>query len=160
MTKSDFDKWKFAGSLPPILVLHQNWPPLYAGGASPGFDINTVDLTDRRIILKQVWYTTPKRIHGLLHYDGPTQLFFVGYECGQCGEVSLVPDSVNNETELCRALRHKCMRWTGSQFEEERFDLRTRVLHIVQDIGRSSDLGSVGCEQYADMLMELLEAPQ
>lgn len=37
---------------------------------------------------------------------------------------------------------------------------RTRVLHIVQGIGRLSDLGSVGCEQYADMLMELLEAPQ
>jgi Protein of unknown function (DUF551) len=39
-----------------------------------------------------------------------------------------------------------------------KFDLRTRVLHIVQDIGRPSNLGSVGCEQYADMIMDLLES--
>jgi len=149
MSKAKFDKQTFVGSLPPVLTLAADPPPLPCGAAFPGTEFAIID---RRIILKQVWYTTPKRIHGLLHYDGPTQLFFVGYECGQCGEVFLVPDTVTDEASLARAMRHDCTR-----AHRPSFDLRTRVLWVVQDIGRPSDLGSVGCEQYADQIMELLE---
>jgi hypothetical protein len=104
---SNFEKWKFAGSLPAMLVLPCDYPPIPCGALAAEFDTFKVE-PDRRILMKQVWYTTPKRIHGLLHYDGPTQLFFVGYECGECAEVFLVPDTVENETGLVKTLRHKC----------------------------------------------------
>jgi hypothetical protein len=71
------------------------------------FDFNRV-IPDRRILMRQVWYTTPKLVHGLLHYDGPHQLFFVGYECGRCGEIFLVSDTVEDEAGLAGALRHGC----------------------------------------------------
>jgi hypothetical protein len=99
-------KWKFAGSLPPVLIMSTGHYPL-AGGAEPGFDISKMQLDDR-ILMKQVFYTTPKRIHGLLHYESPTQLFFVGYDCVLCGEVFLVPDSVNNIRSLTDAMEHGC----------------------------------------------------
>jgi hypothetical protein len=155
MSKSDFAKHQLAGSLPATLFLAADLSPLPCGTGL--FDTTQV-LDFRRVIFLQVWYTTPKRIHGLLHYDSPAQLFFFGYECQSCNEVFLVPDTVTDETSLARALRHGCTRALSGP--DSRFDLRTRVLHIVQDIGRPSDLGSVGCEQYADMLMELLEVPQ
>ena len=109
-TKSDFEKWKFAGSihLPPILILSALFvTTLWRAGTAPGFDISAVRLDDR-ILMKQVLYTTPKRIHGLLHYESLTQLFFVGYDCGVCNEVFLVPDSVNNMRSLADAMGHGC----------------------------------------------------
>lgn len=107
MSKAEFEKWKFAGSLPPILVLYGDHYPL-AGGAQPsGFDIGTV-VVDDRILMKQVFYTTPKRIHGLLHYEGPVQLFFVGYECPMCNEVFLVPEEVADTRTLGEAMKHGC----------------------------------------------------
>ena len=105
MPKVDFAKWKFAGSLPATLVLAAD---IHLLGGAVGFDINQA-IPDRRILMHQVWYTTPKRIHGLLHYDGPYQLFFVGYECGRCGKIFLVPDTVGDEPGLVQALRHGCM---------------------------------------------------
>jgi hypothetical protein len=105
MSKAKFDKQTFVGSLPPVLTLAADPPPLPCGAAFPGTEFAIID---RRIILKQVRYTTPKRIHGLLHYDGPTQLFFVGYECGQCGEVFLVPDTVTDYAILARSMYHGC----------------------------------------------------
>ena len=130
MTKPNFDKWKVAGSLPPILVLHQDLPPLYAGGASPGFDINTVDLTDNRILMQQVLYTTHDRVHGLLHYDGPTQLFFMGYKCARCHQVFLVPDTVGDNVSLGKAMHHGCTRSTRPEFGPGS--------HVHPNTGRSS----------------------
>ena len=104
--KSDFEKWKFAGSLPPVLILSAGHYPL-ASGAEPGFNMSAAQ-PDDRILMKQVFYTTPKRIHGLLHYESPTQLFFVGYDCGVCNEVFLVPESVNNMCSLADAMEHGC----------------------------------------------------
>jgi hypothetical protein len=79
------------------------WP----AGAEPGFDISKVQ-PDDRMVMKQIFYTTPKRIHGLIHYEGPTQLFFVGYECALCSEIFLVPDSVNSMRSLTDAMEHGC----------------------------------------------------
>jgi hypothetical protein len=104
---SDFKTNQFAGSLPGVLILHQDYPPILRGAVSPGFDPTTT-ITDNRIPLQQVFYTTPDHIHGLLHYESPSQLFFMGYKCGQCEEVFLVPDSVHDETELAQAMRHGC----------------------------------------------------
>jgi hypothetical protein len=151
MTQSNLDRHQFAGNLPPVLVLNADLPPIPCGAIAPGFGIST-PIPDRRILMHQVWYTTPKRIHGLFHYDGPTQLFFVGYECQECHEVFLVPDSVEqDEVNLAAAVRHGCMGAPSTS----KFDTRTRVLHIVQDIGRPGNLGSVGCEQYADAIMDV-----
>jgi hypothetical protein len=108
-TKSQFEKWKFAGSLPAVLVLCRDYPPLPCGAAAPGYDVTQVDLTDHRILLRQIGFITPKLIHGLLHYDSLNQLFFFGYECQECNRIFLVPDSVESEVGLARALRHKCM---------------------------------------------------
>lgn len=107
MPQTDFAKWKFAGSLPATLVFAADIP-LPGGAMTVGFDISQA-IPDRRIIMSQVRFTTPKHIHGLLHYDGPHQLFFVGYECGQCGEIFLVPDTVEDEPGLVRALQHGCI---------------------------------------------------
>lgn len=107
-------KVKFAGSLPATLVFAVDTPLPY-GAAAMGFGISQV-IPDRSIIMSQVWYTTPKLIHGLLHYDGPRQLFFVGYECGQCGEIFLVPDTVEDEARLALELRHGCMGLGSGQF--------------------------------------------
>ena len=107
-------KVKFAGSLPAALVLAADISLPY-GAVAMGFDISQV-IPDRRIIMHQFWFSTPKRIHGLLHYDGPRQLFFVGYECSQCGEIFLVPDMVEDEARLALELRHGCMGLGSGQF--------------------------------------------
>jgi len=107
MSKSEFDKRKFAGSLSAVLVIHASLPPLPVGAAGPGFDVRSTVAGDR-IVLQLVFYTSPTRIHGLLHYEGPNQLFFMGYECGQCHQIFLVPDSVHDETSLHEAMRHAC----------------------------------------------------
>ena len=104
MLQTDFAKWNFAGSLPATLVFAADMPLLSGAMA---FDFNRV-IPDSRILMRQVWYTTPKLVHGLLHYDGPHQLFFVGYECGRCGEIFLVSDTVEDEAGLAGALRHGC----------------------------------------------------
>ncbi len=106
MTKPDFEKWKFAGSLPSHLVLYVGCYPL-AGAQAPGFDVSAVQVDDR-ILMSLVFYTTLKRIHGLLHYEGASQMFFMGYECGLCGEIFLVPDSVNDKRNLAEAMGHGC----------------------------------------------------
>ena len=103
----DFENGKFAGSLPTVLVLAADFPEFPVGAIALGFDVGRMQ-PDRRILMRQVRYTTPKWIHGLLHYDGPHQLFFVGYECGRCGEIFLVPDTVEDEAGLAGALRHGC----------------------------------------------------
>ena len=108
MTQQTFDRWKFAGSLPAILVLHRDLSIPYGGAASPGFDIDAVQ-TDERMLMQQVLYTTHDRVHGLLHYEGPTPLFLIGYKCSKCGQVFLVPATVGDEKELVDSLRHWCM---------------------------------------------------
>ena len=141
-------------SFPTTLVIAAD-PQIPCGAVFPGTDFT---IPDRRIIFQQVRFSTPKRIYGLLHGYVPPNLLFLGYECQNCNKIFLVPDTVTGHNDLVRAMRHRCTRAFSDP--DSRFDLRTRVLHIVQDIGRPSDLGSVGCEQYADMLMELLEASQ
>jgi hypothetical protein len=110
--KSEFDKWKFAKDLPPVLLINVPHYPL-AGASQSGFDINAVFFNDDRILMRQVFYSTPKRIHGLLHYDGTAQLFFMGYECQMCNEIFLVPDEVHDIYTLAEAMKHGCMASPG-----------------------------------------------
>jgi hypothetical protein len=65
-------------------------------------------LFDPVCLMRQIWFTTPKRIHGIWHFDMPNQLLFMGYECQDCNEIFLVPDSVNDVNGLHEAMRHKC----------------------------------------------------
>lgn len=109
---TDFSQQKFAGSLPGILILYQDYPPVPGGAINPGFDLLTT-ITDNRIALQILYFTTPDRIHGLLHYESPSQLFFMGYKCGQCNKVFLVPDSVHDETTLAQSMRHGCTNAPG-----------------------------------------------
>jgi hypothetical protein len=155
MVKFEFDKRKFAQGLSEHIVLPVEVSPVrYAGSMLPldAFEVHT----DDRIIMSKVFYTTNKPIHGIMHYEGATQLFFLGYQCGKCDEIFLVPDSVVDEVGLARSMWHKCTVAQGGQAIESRLDLRTSVLHVVQDIGRPGGLGSVGCEQYTDRIMELV----
>ena len=152
MSKEWLGKQKFIGSLHAVIVLRREYPELPFGAVRSGDEILST-IPDDRITFQQVWYTTPKRIYGLLHYEVPSQIFFMGYECGRCHQIFLVADSVHDEPGLCAALRHAC---TESQPE---LSLRTRVLHCVQDIGRPGGLGSVGCELWADRIMALFEEP-
>ena len=109
MTKADFFKWQFAGSLPTVIVARQDFALIPCGGLDPGFDISQVHIDGERVILRLMHFITPKWIHGLLHYDGPHQMFFMGYECGKCDRVFLVPDTVTSEADIHKAVRHSCM---------------------------------------------------
>lgn len=151
MTKSDFQKHQFVAALGEHIILPVDIDPVkYAGSMLPpdAFDMHI----DDRIIMPLVFFKTGKHIHGVMHYESPAQLFFIGYQCGKCDEIFLVPNSVTDHTTLAAAMRHKC---TMSPNAQPKFDTRTRVLHIVQDIGRPGNLGSVGCEQYADAIMDV-----
>lgn len=80
---------------------------LVPGGAmTPGdaFEIKT----DERFIMKIIFYTTAKRIHGIWHHESPNQLFFAGYECLKCGEIYLIPDWVKTLSDLAEAMKHGC----------------------------------------------------
>lgn len=121
MPRSDFEKWKFVGSLPSVLAIHVERYPL-AGAEAPDFSMSAV-IYDDRILMRQVFYTTPKRIHGLLHYNTPTQLLFMGYECSLCGEVFLVPDSVNDVYTLGESMRHGC---AASPANRSAYEVRPR----------------------------------
>ena len=72
----------------------------------PG-DVITVQ-TDPSILMRSVWYTTNLKIHGVHHNQTPNQLLFLGYECMECHEVYLVPDSVTGVDSLGNAMRHEC----------------------------------------------------
>lgn len=109
MTKPNFDKWKFAGSLPQNLVMRQDYSSLLVGAIATGMDINSVDPFDNRFLMQQIVYITPDRVHGLLHYESPSQIFFMGYKCSRCEQVFLVPDSVSDEFTLVQSMRHHCM---------------------------------------------------
>ena len=121
-TKSEFDTWKFARDLPPVLVLNLDHHFL-AYGAEPGFEIDKV-IVDDRILMLQVFYTTPDRIHGLLHYEGPTQMHFMGYKCGVCSEVFLVPVEVTDMYSLAQAMRHGC---TARLADRSAYEAKNRV---------------------------------
>lgn len=111
MSKAEFEKRKFAGSLPTCLVLPGPLPS--PGGA---FGSATFAITDRRIILDLVHFITPNRIRGLLHYEGPNgQIFFMGYGCGECHQIFLVPNTVHDDATLAEAMRwgHACVEGGG-----------------------------------------------
>jgi hypothetical protein len=59
--------------------------------------------------------------------------------------------------QIVRMTANPPMMVAGCTQAQSRFDTRTRVLHIVQDIGRPHDMGSADCEQWADMLMEAID---
>lgn len=103
----DFDRHKFTSSMPPIIRVPVRLKPV-GGAIAPGEDISRVQLEDAFLMVQQ-WFTTSKRIHGILHYESPTQLFFLGYECNACHEIFLVPDSVKDDADLMEAMRHSCM---------------------------------------------------
>ena len=75
---------------------------------APGDDVFRVQLEDA-VLMSQQFFTTGKRIHGILHYDGPTQIFFIGYLCNACSEIFLVPDTVVDDSTLSEAMSHGCM---------------------------------------------------
>jgi hypothetical protein len=108
MTKAYFDQQTFAGALPTVFVVQPDFPPTPTGAATPGFDVGA-GIRDDRFLMKLLHFITPKRVHGLLHYDGVNQLFFMGYECQRCNRIFLVPDNVAGQDELPQALRHSCM---------------------------------------------------
>ena len=153
MSKFEFVKGEFVASLPQHVVLWAGPTCVpYTGSMLPP-DVFEIQVDDR-IIMSQVLYTTVKPIHGVLHYEGPTQLFFLGYQCGKCEQVFLVPGNVADETALLRSMRHGCVR-DGGQIE---LDLRTHILHCVQDIGRPGGIGLADCEQWTDVIMGLTSA--
>jgi hypothetical protein len=103
--KRDFDEYKIAASLPDILLIYGT-PRMYAG-ALPLTNLSTVDLDANRWVMQRFWFTTPTRIHGLLHFQSPAQLFFVGYKCDCCDRIFLVP-AIKDSNELANAMRHAC----------------------------------------------------
>ena len=103
--RTEFEKWKLAGSLPSVIILQRDYPPLPLGAISP----MATSIPVTRIMMKLIFFTTPKRVHGLLHYEGLAQLCFMGYECSSCDQVFLVPAEVGSEGELAKSLRHSCM---------------------------------------------------
>ena len=103
----------YASYISPVIQLPRN-RHLVGGApaATKSVDFSTVDFdTVYSVVMMCVWFTTPKRIHGLWQYEGANsnQLFFAGYECNECHKIFLVPDSVNDERTLHESLQHKCM---------------------------------------------------
>ena len=90
--------------------------PSIVGGAAieNGFSLTRCQ-TIYVVLMHCVWFTTPKRIHGLWHWEREDQhevekqLLFVGYECAECREIFLLPDSAKDERTLMEAMQHKCM---------------------------------------------------
>lgn len=78
------------------------------GAMKPGDKFDPKVLSDPSLIMQLVWFTTPKKIHGIWHHDTGTQLLFAGYECQECHEIFLVPNKVGDGESLHLALRHEC----------------------------------------------------
>lgn len=99
----------------------EHWLPLWArviaGPALPVGDYNAFAplRTISTVDMACVKFNSPCPIHGLLLWEWiPTIpplesiFFFYGYRCTGCGQIYLVPDSVNNQDSLYPALRHDC----------------------------------------------------
>lgn len=102
-TEKKIRPWAF---MPPEMICLPVSRFMMRGAMNPGIDF-TME-ADPRIIMHSVYYTTNKRIHGLRHYESTNQLFFLGYECQECGEVFLVPESVKDQGTLGEAMQHGC----------------------------------------------------
>ena len=100
------NEFRLVSSLPEILLIYGH-PRMYAGAEPLVRDLSTLDLDSHRWVMSQMFFSTPTRIHGLLHYQSPSQLFFLGYKCGKCDQVYLVPE-VKDTNELANAMRHAC----------------------------------------------------
>lgn len=101
-----FSEYKFAASIPEILLIYGH--PRIPAGVKPGIDISTTfDIDSHRWVMERIWFTTPTRISGLLHMAGPVQTFFMGYKCGKCDRIFLVPD-IKDLNGLSDAMRHFC----------------------------------------------------
>lgn len=102
----------------PTLRLYRSYPLVPVGAMEPGYDISTVDARSGFIPMHFVLYTTFHKVNGLLsmertefrpdQVDPVNQLYFFGYHCLDCNEVFLVPDSVKDESDLGKAMRHGC----------------------------------------------------
>src|ERR1700678_4389603 len=100
MAMSDFERHKFVSKMPPLIRINVNLRPIGGAGAiNPDYDVLHVQLEDA-VLMMQQFFTTGKRIHGILHYEGLTQLFFMGYECNACHKIFLVPDTVVDDSSL------------------------------------------------------------
>lgn len=99
---SEFERHKFVAMMPHVIQVPTRVG--LPGGAFNDFPTVTVDY----FAMTQVWFTTNERVHGIFHYEGATQLFFLGYKCGKCNEVFLVPDTVTDEEQLLTAMQHGC----------------------------------------------------
>ena len=86
-----------------------NFPRLskILGGAF-NFDPLSVEIV-HPVIMTCVWYPSPYCIHGYFYIKKGEVGYFVGYKCEECGEVFLVPDTVEENGEFHNAMIHKCM---------------------------------------------------
>lgn len=103
----EIDEHKLAASLPEILLIYGH-PRMYAG-ADPihGLSPRDFDLDSHKWVMLQMFFSTPTRIHGLLHLESASQIFFIGYKCERCNRIYLVPD-VKDSNEVANAMRHAC----------------------------------------------------
>jgi hypothetical protein len=105
-TRRDFSELTLAMSLPEILFIYAE-PHVLAGAAKADLTVGAFNLDEHRYAMSKMWFYTPNRVHGLLHYQGPVQLFFLGYLCTKCGRVFLVPD-IKSIDDLSDKMRHAC----------------------------------------------------
>jgi hypothetical protein len=105
-SRREFAEFELAASLPKILLIYGT-SRLPAGAMEVDLNTSTIDLDSHRWAMEKMWFFTPNRINGVLHYQGPAQLFFLGYKCSNCNRVFLVPD-IKWSNELSDAMRHAC----------------------------------------------------
>lgn len=104
---ADFAEYKLAVSLPDRLIIYGT-PKIPYGAAVPGFDISTVDIDSNRWLMEKMFFSTHTRIYDVLHLQTVTQLFFIGYKCGKCQRVFLVPEKVQDDSDVANSVRHAC----------------------------------------------------
>ena len=105
-SRREFAEFELAASLPEILFVYGT-PRLPAGAMEVDLNTSTFDLDAHRRAMEKIWFFTPNRVNGVLHYQGPARLFFLGYKCSDCNRVFLVPD-IKSSNELFDAMRHAC----------------------------------------------------
>ena len=114
--RREFAEFELAASLPEILLIYAASRPLPIGAVEVGLDTRTFDLDAHRCVMSKMWFYTPNRVHGMLHYHSlqnkindkrPMQLYFLGYLCSKCNQIFLVPDIKSSE-ELPDKMRHSC----------------------------------------------------
>ena len=105
LNRREFHEYKLATSLPEVLLIYGH-PRMYAA-QEPVDRPSTLNFDSHKWAMERIWFTTPIRIHGLLHMEAPAQIFFMGYKCSNCNRIFLVPD-IKDINELSDQMRHAC----------------------------------------------------